>query len=286
MSIKIADVSFTYMKGTPYERKALNNINLEIAKGEFVAIIGHTGSGKSTLIQHMNALLAPSTGRITVDDLDMSDKNNAKKMRLHVGMVFQYPEHQLFGETVYEDVAFGPRNLKMSEAQVAERVQEAMSFVGMDFETFKERSPFQLSGGQMRRIAIAGVVAMQPDYLILDEPSAGLDPRARNAIFEEICKLYEEKQPAVILVTHNMEEAAKYAKRILVMSQGEIVCDGTPEEIFLHKLPELDIAGVDVPEVIKLSGKLRNHRLAQEPYSPTAQALAEDVWKVLHGANI
>ena len=265
------------MPNTPYEHQALNSIDLEIQKGEFVAIIGHTGSGKSTLVQHMNGLVMPSSGKVRVDDVDLANKKEAKNTRLKVGMVFQYPEHQLFAETVYEDVAFGPRNLGMDENTVEEKVQEAMRFVGLNFNDFKDRSPFQLSGGQMRRVAIAGVVAMQPDYLILDEPSAGLDPRAKNAIFSEIYKLYQTKKMAVILVTHNMEEAAKYAQRIIVMSKGEVLCEGTPEDIFLHKIFALDMAGVDVPEVVKLACKLKNKDIIRNLYSPTSEELAKDI---------
>ena len=277
MSIKIENISFTYMPHTPYEQQALQNVELEIAKGEFVAIIGHTGSGKSTLVQHMNGLVAPTAGRVSVDGIDLSNKKNSKNVRLKVGMVFQYPEHQLFGETIYEDVSFGPRNLGLTEEQIQESVKESMRFVGMDFEEFQARSPFQLSGGQMRRVAIAGVVAMQPEYLILDEPSAGLDPRAKNDIFTEIYKLYQSKGMGVVLVTHNMEEAAKYAQRIIVMSQGRIVCDGTPEDIFLNKINSLSVAGVDIPDVVKLSAKLKGKNLIGRLYNATSEELARDI---------
>lgn len=286
MSIKIENIVFTYMRGTPYERQALKNITLEIKKGEFVALIGHTGSGKSTLVQQINALIKPDKGRIVIDNMDTADKKKAKDIRKLVGMVFQYPEHQLFAETIYEDIAFGPRNLLLSEIQVEERVREAMRFVGLEYDKFKERSPFQLSGGQMRRVAIAGVIAMQPDYLILDEPSAGLDPRAKNAIFGELYKLYQARGMAVILVTHNMEEAAKYAERILVMSKGEIVCDGAPRDIFLNRLPELDVAGVDIPDVVKLAVKLKERGLIENEYTPNCMDLAMEIDKSRRGTGL
>lgn len=286
MSIKIENIVFTYMRGTPYERQAIKNITLEIKKGEFVALIGHTGSGKSTLVQQINALIKPDKGRIMIDNMDTVDKKKAKDIRKLVGMVFQYPEHQLFAETIYEDIAFGPRNLLLTEIQVEERVREAMRFVGLDYEQFKDRCPFQLSGGQMRRVAIAGVIAMQPDYLILDEPSAGLDPRAKNAIFGELYKLYQARGMAVILVTHNMEEAAKYAERILVMSKGEIVCDGAPRDIFLNRLPELDVAGVDIPDVVKLAVKLKERGLIKNEYTPNCMDLAMEIHKSMRGTGL
>lgn len=283
MSIKVENITFTYMQGTPYERQALQQITLEINKGEFVAIIGHTGSGKSTLVQHLNGLLKPSTGRVLINDVNLADKKKSKEVRRCVGMVFQYPEHQLFAETIYEDIAFGPRNLQMSEIQVEEQVREAMRFVGLDYEGFKDRSPFQLSGGQMRRVAIAGVVAMQPDFLILDEPSAGLDPKAKKDIFQEIYKLYKSKNISIILVTHNMEEAAKYAKRILVMSEGQIVCDDSPEKIFLERLNQLNVAGVDIPDVVKLSNKLKARGLISRQYNATTAELQQDVCQTMRG---
>ena len=286
MSIKVENIAFTYMRGTPYERQAIKNITLEINKGEFVALIGHTGSGKSTLVQQLNALMKPDQGRILIDHMDTADKKQAKEVRKLVGMVFQYPEHQLFAETIYEDIAFGPRNLLLTEVQVQERVKDAMRFVGLDYEQFKDRSPFQLSGGQMRRVAIAGVIAMQPDYLILDEPSAGLDPRAKNAIFSELYKLYQSRGMAVILVTHNMEEAAKYAQRILVMSNGEVVCDGTPEDIFLNRLQELNVAGVDIPDVVRLAIKLKAQGLIKHEYKPSCMDLAMEINKNRRGAKL
>lgn len=263
MSIKLSNIYHTYSKGTPFERLALNNVSLEIAKGEIVAIIGHTGSGKSTLVQHLNGLLKPAQGQATIDDIDITAKGaQAKAARQQVGMVFQYPEHQLFAETVFEDIAFGPRNKGVEEEAVAKQVREAMEFVGLDYDTFAQRSPFQLSGGQMRRVAIAGVVAMNPDYLVLDEPSAGLDPRSRNAVFKEIMSLHKSRGIAIVLVTHSMEEAVKYADRLLVINAGKVLFDGTPAEIFKEHAAELVEVGVDVPQVYKLADLLRQSGVA------------------------
>ena len=267
MSMKLEHVSYTYMPGTPYEKEALKDVSLEINKGEFVAVIGHTGSGKSTLVQNLNGLLHPAKGTATLDGVDLSAKTKeAKQARGRIGMVFQYPEHQLFAETVYEDVAFGPKNLGLNPAETDARVREAMKFVGLDFETYAQRSPFSLSGGQMRRAAIAGVVAMNPDYLILDEPSAGLDPGSRKAVFGEIMTLYKKRGIAIIMVTHSMEDAAKYAKRLLVINKGQIILDGKPGEIFLKEKMRLLEVGMDVPEVYKLTETLRAKglRLPQE----------------------
>ena len=262
MSINLTNVFYTYMTGTPFERQALNDVSVSIEKGEFLAIIGHTGSGKSTLVQHLNGLLKPSSGKVTIDAIDISGRGGeAKKARQQVGMVFQYPEHQIFAETVYEDIAFGPRNRGFSAEEVDKQVHEAMAFVGLDFDTFAKRSPFQLSGGQMRRVAIAGVVAMNPDYLVLDEPSAGLDPRSRNAVFKEILALHKERGIAIVLVTHSMEEAAKYANRMLVINKGKILFDGKPAEIFSQHKDELVAVGMDEPQVYKLSALLRSKGL-------------------------
>lgn len=258
MSIRLEHVDFTYMQGTPYEKQALSDVSITINKGEFVAVIGHTGSGKSTMVQHLNGLLRPSKGKVFIEDVDLAGKDpQIKACKQKVGMVFQYPEHQIFAETVFEDIAFGPRNKGMSEEEVAQQVREAMNFVGMDYDTYAKRSPFQLSGGQMRRVAIAGVIAMKPDYLILDEPSAGLDPGAKEAIFERIMKLYQARKIAIILVTHSMEEAARYANRILVLSKSRILLDGTPGEIFLHHREELRQASLDIPQTVQLVELLR-----------------------------
>ncbi len=263
MSIKLSNVYHTYSKGTPFERLALKDVSLNINKGEIVAIIGHTGSGKSTLVQHLNGLLKPDSGRATIDDVDITAKGaQAKNARQQVGMVFQYPEHQLFAETVFEDIAFGPRNKGFAEEEITKQVKEAMAFVGLDYDTFAQRSPFQLSGGQMRRVAIAGVVAMNPDYLVLDEPSAGLDPRSRNVVFREIMSLHQSRGIAIVLVTHSMEEAVKYADRLLVINNGAVLFDGAPAAIFSEHADELVRVGMDVPQVYKLAALLRAQGMA------------------------
>lgn len=263
MSINLSNIYHTYSKGTPFERLALADVSVAIEKGEIVAIIGHTGSGKSTLVQHLNGLLKPDKGTATIDDIDITAKGNqAKNARQQVGMVFQYPEHQIFAETVFEDIAFGPRNKGFNEEEVAKAVREAMEFVGLDYDTYAERSPFQLSGGQMRRVAIAGVVAMNPDYLVLDEPSAGLDPRSRNAVFREILALHKSRGIAIVLVTHSMEEAVKYANRMLVINGGKVLFDGEPAVIFKEHGDELVNVGVDVPQVYKLADLLRQQGMS------------------------
>lgn len=262
MSIALTNIYHTYSKGTPFERLALRDVSLEIDKGEIVAIIGHTGSGKSTLVQHLNGLLKPDKGQAAIDGVNINAKGaQAKAARQQVGMVFQYPEHQIFAETVFEDIAFGPRNKGFKEDAVAKQVREAMAFVGLDYDTFAQRSPFQLSGGQMRRVAIAGVVAMNPDYLVLDEPSAGLDPRSRNAVFREIMALHKSRGIAIVLVTHSMEEAVKYADRLLVINGGQVLFDGQPAAIFKEHGAELVQVGVDVPQVYKLAALLRQQGL-------------------------
>ncbi len=280
MSIKLTNVEHIYSKGTPFERKALKGVSLEINKGEIVAIIGHTGSGKSTLIQHLNGLLKADKGTAEIDGINVSEKGvKAKAARQQVGMVFQYPEHQIFAETVFEDIAFGPRNKGFSAEEVEKAVREAMIFVGLDYDTFAERSPFQLSGGQMRRVAIAGVVAMNPDYLVLDEPSAGLDPRSRNAVFKEIMALHKSRGIAIVLVTHSMEEAVKYADRLLVINSGEVLFDGTPADIFREHSEELVKVGVDVPQVYKLAALLRKNGLKLPDNLRDEQALTKAIKK-------
>lgn len=262
MPIILDSVSYVYGEHTPFRKEALKEINLTINEGDFVGIIGHTGSGKSTLVQHLNGLLHPTAGKVTINGLDAALKTEeAKLMRHKVGMVFQYPEHQLFEETIAQDIAFGPKNLGLSDSEVDERVREAMDFVGLDYETYANRSPFQLSGGQMRRVAIAGVVALNPSYLILDEPSAGLDPFGREEIFQKIIDLHAKKGITVVLVSHNMEDISRMANRLIVIDNGQIQLDGKPIDIFMNKRKELQAAGVDVPPVSKLVEHLRDRGL-------------------------
>lgn len=258
MRIVVENVSYIYKKGTPFETKALDGINLTIEPGEFVGLIGHTGSGKSTLVQHLNGLLLPSEGNIWVGELDLlSDKGNLKQIRQRVGLVFQYPEHQLFEETVYEDVAFGPKNLDLSPEEVDARVREALTMVGLDIDRVKDRSPFALSGGQMRRVAIAGVLAMGPKVLILDEPTAGLDPKGRDEILEQIAAMHRSLGITVVLVSHNMEDVARYASRVLVMHRGQVVMDGPPRKVFA-RTEELQSIGLGVPLVSILMERLKD----------------------------
>lgn len=283
MSIRVENITYTYGSGTPYEKTALADVDLTIDKGEFVGIIGHTGSGKSTLIQHLNGLIHPTRGKVLVDGVDLAEKTKESIAKRHsVGMVFQYPEQQLFEETIAQDIAFGPRNLGCDEETVDERVREAMKFVGLDYDTYAGRSPFRLSGGQMRRVAIAGVIAMKPDFLILDEPSAGLDPIGRREIFSQIKKWYEDGAFSVILVSHNMDDIAKLATRLLVMSHGHCVLDGKPMDIFLHHRKELNDAGVDVPPLTKTLLYLESQGIPVPETARTCEEAARDMirmWK-------
>lgn len=280
MSIQVDHISYTYMTHTSLEKKALDDVSFTLEKGEFVALIGHTGSGKSTLAEHLNGLIHPMAGKVLVDGVDLAAKTpEAKTARNRVGMVFQYPEHQLFAETIYEDIAFGPRNQGKSEPEVEGAVRSAMEFVDLDFDTFAQRSPFQLSGGQMRRVAIAGVVAMEPDYLIMDEPSAGLDPISRDSIFGQLRKIFEKRKMGVLLITHSMEEAAQYASRLLVMSDSRLQLDGPARELFTHEREKLESLSVDVPESVKLAEELRNQGLPIEGTPLTKEELIRAIDK-------
>lgn len=256
MSIKLENVNYFYSQGTAYEKQALKDINLEIKKGEFVGIAGHTGSGKSTLIQHLNGLEKATSGTITYDGQDIYKKDfDLDSLRRKVGLTFQYPEYQLFEATVFEDVCFGPKNQGFSEEEVKERAREALQLVGFPEELY-DKSPFQLSGGQKRRVAIAGVLAMNPEYLILDEPAAGLDPIGRTEILDQIKKLHDEKGIAVILVSHSMEDLAHYVDRLIVMNHGEKVFDDTPKNVFAH-YKELEWIGLSAPEVTYIMNELK-----------------------------
>lgn len=275
MSIVLDHVSYTYMPDTPYQREALRDISLTIAPGEFVGVIGHTGSGKSTLVQHLNGLLQPTSGRVAVDDVDLKGKAAGQKLiRQRVGMVFQYPEHQLFEETIFDDIAFGPRNLGLTVDEVTQRVEEAMERVGLPPSEYAARSPFRLSGGQMRRVAIAGVIALKPEYLVLDEPSAGLDPRGRDEIFEQILELYHSTGMAVVLVTHNMEDVARLAKRLLVMNRGRIEFDGKPADLFHDSGLPLHEFGISLPYMTVLLRLLRSRGLDLDDTLLSADAVA------------
>ena len=254
-TIKIQNLSHIYNEGSVFEKKALHNINLEIHSGEMVAIIGHTGSGKSTLIQHLNALLKPTAGQIFINGEDIhTDKKHLKSIRQQVGLVFQYPEHQLFEATVYADVCFGPGKMGLSSEEISKRAKSALSAVGLP-EKLHDKSPFELSGGQKRRAAIAGVLAMHPSILVLDEPAAGLDPKGRDEILSQIKTMHESLGLTIILVSHSMDDASRLADRILVMNQGELMADATPPEIFAQS-EMLTGIGLDVPQITQLIGRL------------------------------
>lgn len=259
MLIELNNVSHVYQDENNVQ--ALADINLDINRGEFIGIVGHTGSGKSTLVQLFNGLIIPSSGTVKVNGKNISsEKSNLKETRRHVGLVFQYPEHQLFEETVYEDIAFGPKNLDFNEEEVENRVKEVMELVGLDYTEFKDRSPFNLSGGQQRKVAIAGVLALKPDVLVLDEPSAGLDPQGRKQLAELLKYLYRELNMTIILISHRMEEIAELSTRVIVMHQGEIVIDDNPVEVFskeqkLHKL------SLDLPQITEILHRLEERGL-------------------------
>ncbi len=255
MPIVLENVSYVYRSG-PLSNQALHDVSLTIHDGELLALIGHTGSGKSTLAQHLNGLLAPSSGRVLVDGKDVNQKDAGRKaLRLSVGLVFQYPEHQLFEETVFKDVAFGPRNMGLCEEEIEARVREAMATVGLDAAEVGPRSPFELSGGQMRRVALAGVLAMKPRVLVLDEPTAGLDPRGRDYLLGDIRKL-NDAGTTVVLISHSMDDVVRLARRVVVLEKGKIVMDGTPGDVFSQG-DRLSAMGLDVPQTFRLARILR-----------------------------
>ena len=269
--IKLDHVSYVYSKGTPFEKVAVNDVNVEIEKGEFVGVIGHTGSGKSTLVQHLNALLQPTSGKVYIDGEDMwADPKQVRKFRFKVGLVFQYPEYQLFEETVYRDIAFGPTNMGLTGAELDRRVHDAARFAGLD-EGLLQKSPFALSGGQKRRVAIAGVIAMEPEVLVLDEPSAGLDPRGREELLAHIRAYHKERGNTVVLVSHSMDEIAQNVDRIAVLSDAHVLMSGTPREVFA-RADELVAAGLDVPQVTRVAMALRAKGL---PIDPAVYTVAE-----------
>lgn len=281
MSIKIENLTHVYMPKSPFEKKALDNVNLLIEDGEFLALIGHTGSGKSTLIQHLNGLLEPTSGRILVDDIDITNKEaKLTEIRKKIGLVFQYPEYQLFEETIEKDIAFGPNNLGLSSEEVSRRVKKSMEMVGLDYETYKDVSPFDLSGGQKRRVAIAGVIAMEPKVLILDEPTAGLDPKGRDDILEQIKLLHEKYKMTIVLVSHSMEDVGKLAQRIVVMNKGKVELLGKPSEVF-KEVETLEKIGLAVPQVTYLMRVLREKGFNVSDEIFTVEKGTEAILKVL-----
>ena len=274
--LEVKNISFGYSHGTPFEIAALKDVSFSVEKGEIIAVIGHTGSGKSTLMQMLNGLLKPESGAVLFDGKDINaDKQSVRQVRFKVGLCFQYPEYQLFEETCYKDIAFGPNNMQLPEEEVRERVTEAAKIVGLP-EELLERSPFDLSGGQKRRCAIAGVMAMRPEVLILDEPTAGLDPRGRDAVYDMILAYQKAENATVILVTHSMEDAARMADRILVMNKGTLALSGTPDEIF--QSPDLLLSmGLDIPVATRLINDLRREGFDLSPQVYTAEAAAEEI---------
>ena len=290
MSIEIKNVTYTYMPKTPFERTALKDVDLVIEEGSFTAIAGHTGSGKSTLVQHLNGLLEPTSGQVLVDGVDLNGKGSkseklaARDARRKVGMVFQYAEHQLFEETIFADIAFAPRNLGLAEEDVEARVKEAMSLVGLGYEEFKDKSPFQLSGGQMRRVAIAGILAMQPKYLVLDEPTAGLDAAGKNKLIQEILQLHEKKHITMIFVSHNMDDIACLADKVLFMNQGRVLLYDTPARAFQAK-DTLQEAGLCPPQIMSFLEDLRDAGIPVDTNALTVEEGIANIMKAVKGKN-
>ena len=257
MPIEVCHLTHCYSEGSAFRTVALDDVSFRVDDGEFIGVIGHTGSGKSTLVQHLNGLLRPSSGQVLIDGEDLNGEHvNRRALRQRIGLVFQYPEYQLFEETVAKDIAFGPKNQGLSADEIAERVRYAMDCVHLDYEKYAERSPFELSGGQMRRVAIAGVLAMRPSVLILDEPTAGLDPRGRDKILTMLEELHARENTTILMVSHSMDDMARLATRLIVMSEGKIVAEGTPREIFAREDMMTSI-GLDVPDAARLCARLR-----------------------------
>ncbi|MCI8879875.1 MAG: energy-coupling factor transporter ATPase [Clostridiaceae bacterium] len=283
--LEVRDLTHVYGAGTPFERTALDKVSLSIEKGEILGVIGHTGSGKSTLIQHLNGLLKPSSGEVLLAGQPIWDEKGkcARDVRFRVGLVFQYPEYQLFEETIAKDIAFGPKNMGLSEQETEERVKEAMEFVGLDV-SLAEKSPFALSGGQKRRVAIAGVIAMRPEVLVLDEPTAGLDPAGRNEILEEIKQYHRETGATVLLVSHSMEDTARMADRMLVMNQAKVMLLDRPEAVFA-RAEEIIAAGLDVPEITKVFMELHRRGVPVSPSVFTIEQAAAEIKRVKGGGR-
>lgn len=280
MAITIKNLTHIYNEGMPFQKTALEDINIDIHTGEFVGIIGHTGSGKSTLIQMFNGLIKPTKGQVLLNGEDINgDKVNKKQVRQKVGLVFQYPEYQLFEMTVKEDVAFGPKNMGLSKEEVEKRVKYALDAVGLD-ESYYEKSPFELSGGQKRRVAIAGVLAMNPETLILDEPTAGLDPKGRNELFDQLKKMHEELGLTIILISHSMEDVAKYVERIIVMNQGKVLMDDVPREIF-KRYKELEAVGLAAPQVTYIMEEMRKKGVPVDTSVLTIEEARDEILRFL-----
>lgn len=282
LAIEVKNLSYTYSRKTPYEKRALDNVCFSVEEGEFVGLIGCTGSGKSTLIQHLNGLVKLQEGEVTVAGLRASDKKSLKQLRFTVGMVFQYPEYQLFEDTVAKDVAFGPRNMKLDKAEIDRRVRRAMEVVGLPYDEFASRSPFELSGGEKRRAAIAGVIAMEPSVLVLDEPVAGLDPAGRKEILDLIVRLKEEVSPTVIMVSHYMDDIAALATRIIALRDGKVVADGAPKEVFGDR-EGAAAAGIDLPFAARTVDRLAEKGIVLDRKIITVSELADALKEYRNG---
>ena len=269
--LEVRNLSHTYSIGTPFEHKALENVSFAVERGEFIGVIGHTGSGKSTLMQHLNGLLKPASGEVLLDGVNIwSDKKITRQSRFRVGLVFQYPEYQLFEETVYKDIAFGPKNMGLKAEEIDRRVRDAAKLVGLTEEQLQV-SPFELSGGQKRRVAIAGVIAMEPEVLVLDEPTAGLDPEGREEVLGNIESYRRERNATIMMVSHSMNDVARLAGRLLVMNDATLAMDGTPKQVFTRAQELVDM-GLDIPEITKLFLRLREMGLPVEPVYTMEQA--------------
>ena len=275
------------MEKTPYEKKALKNISLKINEGEFVAIAGHTGSGKSTLMQHINGLIKPSEGSVIVDGVNINEKKSKESLiaRRKVGLVFQYPEQQLFEETIYADIAFGPKNFGLSEEEIAKRVQNSMRFVELDYELYKDKSPFQLSGGQMRRVAIAGIMALSPKYLVLDEPTAGLDPRLKKILLSKIKNLHDREKLTIIMVSHNMDDIAQLADKVAVLNQGELKIYDEPKKVFAQR-DIIKNAGLLEPEIMQLLQAIKDKGLDVDINALNEKEALKNICKALKGRGV
>lgn len=282
MSIEVKNLRYTYNPGLPGETLALDDVSLEVRDGEILGIIGHTGSGKSTLLQHFNGLIKPDSGEVYVDGRCITDGTvRLVEIRRKVGLVFQYPEYQLFEETVAKDVAFGPRNLGLNEEEIEKRCREAIGIVGLNYDEIKDVSPFELSGGQKRRVAIAGVVAMKPRVLILDEPTAGLDPTAHKEILDMIRRIHEDMGIIIIFVSHNMGDVAEMSDRVIVMNHGKVALSGTPREVYSHE-EELDEMGLGVPPVTEIMRKIKAALPEIDSKALNADEAAEDILRYLN----
>ena len=284
MSIELKNITYTYSPGTAYEIHALKDINLEIPDGQFIGVIGHTGSGKSTLIQHLNALIRPTSGSVLYNGEDVwEEKYDRRKLRSQVGLVFQYPEHQLFESDVLSDVCFGPMNQGMSREEAEAEAKKALLQVGFKEKNFS-KSPFELSGGQKKRVAIAGVLAMNPKILILDEPTAGLDPKGRDEILDQISELHKARGITIILVSHSMEDVAKYVERLIVVNRGQIAFDDTPREVFSH-YQELEAMGLAAPQITYIMHVLKQKGLKVDPNATTVEEARDDILRALKEAG-